>query len=84
MRFRDAISKAEKHRLRMEAVIAPLNGALQRLLEDCNASVFHQPGDGWVVLFGGDHNALVGLIDFDALLKMDKDDALKYLMLRSI
>lgn len=84
MRIREEISRAEAHRLKMEAAIAPLSAALRRVLDDYNASVFHQPSDGWVVLFGGDHNAVVGSVDFDALLKMDKEDALKYLMLRSI
>lgn len=81
---RKAIAEAEAYRLKMEAAVAPLNTELRRVLEDYNACVLHQPGDGWVVLFADDHNAGVRSIDFDALLKMDKRDALNYLMLRSI
>lgn len=84
MKPRSCITKAEKYRSQMEASVTPLNEALKELLGDDNATVFYQPGDGWCVLFAEDHNATVGAIDFDVLLKMNREDALEYLMGHSI
>ena len=78
------ISRAEKYRKQMNNAIEPLNMKLRELLGDGNASVFYQPSDGWCVLFSEDHNAPVGMVDFDALFQMPKDAALAYLAKLSI
>jgi hypothetical protein len=84
MKATGCISKAEKYRQQMDSAIEPLNLKLRELLDDDNATVFHQPGDGWCVLFADDHNAPVRGIDFDVLLQMHREEALNYLMELSI
>lgn len=74
-----SIERAEKHRLLMEASLKPINKKLSTLLEDDNACVFYQSGDGWCILFGDALNAPAWRIDFAALLAMSKQDALEYL-----
>lgn len=84
MKASHSLNTAETARARMEAALAPVNKRLSALLEDSNASVFYQHGDGWVVLFDGDHNAPLWTMDIDKLLTLGKDEALAYLRERSI
>jgi hypothetical protein len=79
MNPRKCINDAELHRKRMELALEPLNEKLAEFFDDCNSSIFYQPGDGWCLLFDHDRNVVVDEIDFDLLFSMSQQDAAEYL-----
>lgn len=70
--------KAENLRNRMEMALGPINEKLQEVIGDDSAAVIFQPGDGWVVSWGHDHNSAG--VDFDLLFSMSEEDAVSYLL----
>ena len=82
MNFYKRIQQAENYRLKIDFILGPINKRLVELLKQDSAQIFNREGDGWVVLFELDDfplNAPVGLIDFDALFKMNTEEAIEYL-----
>lgn len=83
-KYTKLLERAERQRLAMEKSLVPINTALSSLLDDYNASVLFQHSDGWVVLFGADHNAKIDHGDLDLLLTLSKEDALEFLHDRTL
>lgn len=83
--FNKIIAKADEYHHMVEGVLAPLNKALEGLLEDNSAQVFYQT-DGWCIGFDYNYgtNTPTGVVDFNKLMKMNKDDAIEYLVDRAI
>lgn len=79
---RKAISLANKHRLKIDEALLPLNEALASVVDD--AYIFYQESDGWVIFFNGDYNTPTGSVDFDKLLNMNTEEAVEYLKARTI
>lgn len=84
MQFLKAIQRADAHRMKMDEAIEPVTRSIIKLLDDDGACVFYQGGDGWMILFGDSQNVAVCDVDFDALMRMNKNDALAYLGKRQI
>lgn len=55
------------------------------LIEDGNSiDVFYQHGDGWVVMFGDALNARLTFSEFDKLLSLNSQEAMKFLSSKTI
>lgn len=82
MKLSRHLRRADKFLNQMEEEIQMINTKLKEELGD--VSLVHQPGDGWCLLFDGDHIAPVDHIDLNELVNMYCDDAMEYLRERSI
>lgn len=87
--LRKEIMKASQYLIRAERAFRQMTAetkALSQILSDHigeDVSIEHQPSDGWVALFDGDHNAPLNASDIDALLMLDADLAMQRLRAKS-
>lgn len=86
MRAGKQLARAALWYSRYEAYVDGINKQLAELMAPGgkDASITHQASDGFVVTWGGEHNARISPDTLDELLAMTYDDAVGWLEARSI
>jgi hypothetical protein len=86
---RRATMKASQHLIRAQKALEKMTTetkALSQILTDHlgeEVTIEHQPSDGWVALFDGDHNAPLSAKEIDGLLRLDAEIAMRCLRAKS-
>ena len=79
------MKRADKHRIAMQAALHEVRTRLVELLDSDETDVFYQASDGWVILFGKDSfNAKLSFSEIDKLFCMDSEQAMEFLLSKSI
>jgi len=78
------LNKAAKLFNEIESTIQPLSDKISEVLEDEQAHVVWQYGDGFVVCYGDAYNARLYVEEIDELFNMSKEEALEFLRERNI
>lgn len=79
MKASDAVKKASELNRQINLLIRPINERLSSILDDDEAHLVLQPGDGWCICYNNGDNAALLLLDIDELLNMSKEDCLAQL-----
>lgn len=79
------MKRAERHRAAMQSALDEIRARLIELLGYAETDVLYQNSDGWVIMFDQDAlNAKLTFVEIDKLFCMDGDQAIEFLLSKSI